>query len=112
MGKEQLNRFILRGEVIKLYRQCLKAAHKAPPHARGMHSAWRAKAWHGLCHIVRCSPAAIARMSADGVSAHIKHAFCVQREKQDLYEIKYALSDGREQLKKLMETMSLSVTSS
>jgi hypothetical protein len=67
-------------------------------------------ACHGRRRIVRWRPAAIADLRADGVSAHIRHAFCVQREKQDLYEIKYALSDGREQLKRLMETMSLSVT--
>jgi hypothetical protein len=116
MSKHEMNRFILRGEVVKLYRRCLKAAQMAPPDARGAFMGdalllLLAAVLSGdallLDHCVQTCPLTSLRR-AEGIREHIKHGFCVQRGKKDLYEIKYALHDGREQLKQFVETMSLS----
>jgi Complex 1 protein (LYR family) len=54
-----------------------------------------------LCHAVTCD--------AEGIRQYIRDGFAVHQAKKDPYDIKYALSDGREQLKRWKESMSLSV---
>ena len=39
----------------------------------------------------------------------MRHSFEVQRNKSDAYDIKYAISDGREQLKRWKDSMSMQV---
>lgn len=41
---------------------------------------------------------------ADELMSHARSAFELQRGRTEPYDIKYALSDGREQLKRLRET--------
>ena len=40
---------------------------------------------------------------------YIRDGFAVHRNKSEPYDIKYALSDGREQLKRWKESMAMSV---
>eukprot|EP00892_Ulva_mutabilis_P006276 jgi/Ulvmu1/401/UM001_0408.1 len=77
MPVASLKHFILRSEVLKLYRACLRAARAAPSHSR------------------------------DGALEYLHHSFAIQRHKTDYYDIKYALSDGREQLKKWREMLGM-----
>ena len=44
---------------------------------------------------------------AEGLRQHMRHSFEVQRTASDPYAIKFALSDGREQLKKWRESISM-----
>lgn len=49
-------------------------------------------------------------MFAEETKAFIRSSFGIHRNKTDLYEIKFALSDGREQLKRWQEMLGLSCT--
>jgi hypothetical protein len=72
---ESLRGFVLRGEVLKLYRSFLRTAQKAPPAAQGE------------------------------VREQIRQGFEAHRGETDNYARKYLLSDGRAQLKQLRETL-------
>lgn len=77
MSASSLKAFILRNEVIGLYRNFLKAVRKAPEHTRG------------------------------DLKQQIRADFDRHRNAEDLYSVKYHLSDGRVQLKQLQEMMAM-----
>lgn len=49
----------------------------------------------------------MSRKCADGAIDYLRQSFAIQRHKTDYYDIKYALSDGREQLKKWQEALGM-----
>lgn len=53
------------------------------------------------------SHANMPMQSAEGALEYLRHSFALQRHKTDYYDIKYALSDGREQLKKWREMLGM-----
>ncbi|GMH40347.1 hypothetical protein BSKO_08251 [Bryopsis sp. KO-2023] len=69
--KADLRTFILRGEVIRLYRGFLREARRFPADTKG------------------------------DILGQIRHQFDINRGAFDPYAIKYLLSDGRAQLKSL-----------
>lgn len=72
-----LKAFVLRKEVITLYRNFCKAVRQAPDHTRG------------------------------DLKEQIRGGFELHRGVKDLYAVKYYLSDGRVQLKMLREMMAM-----
>jgi hypothetical protein len=50
------------------------------------------------------------RPVAEETKVYIRSSFAVHRDKEELYDIKFALSDGREQLKRWREMLGLSCT--
>lgn len=77
MSASSLKAFILRKEVIGLYRNFLKTVRKAPEHTQG------------------------------DLKQQIRADFVRHRDMEDLYSVKYYLSDGRFQLKLLQEMMAM-----
>ena len=60
-----------------------------------------------------CSSSNVGHLSqwvlcAADTKEYIRSSFAIHRDKEDLYDIKYALSDGREQLKRWREMLGLS----
>ena len=118
MPEISLKHFILRTEVLKLYRACMRAARSAPEGARGGCSLLLLPcgSLHGADHAstqpIRCLDPHItryvkSRKCADGAIDYLRQSFSIQRHKTDYYDIKYALSDGREQLKKWQEALGM-----
>lgn len=54
-------------------------------------------------HISLCWP------GAEDLKSYARDQFELHRKKTEPYDIKYALSDGREQLKKLQETLAMQI---
>lgn len=77
MSGASLKGFILRKEVISLYRSFLQVVRRVPDHARGE------------------------------LKQTIRSDFERHRAIDDLYSVKYHLSDGRVQLKNLKEMMAM-----
>jgi len=124
---DSLRGFVLRGEVLKLYRTFLRTAQQAPPGARGAGPAC-AVAFHHMLMRFMCLICAMPPVTRILLRAgrHIPHAslqilyswcqttgevreqirqgFEAHRGEKDNYARKYLLSDGRAQLKQLRET--------
>lgn len=99
-----LKAFILRNEVITLYRNFCKAVRQAPDHTKGTCIiASRAcfsppRTWN------RC----LKELHHPGdLKEQVRGGFELNRGVQDLYAVKYHLSDGRVQLKMLREMMAM-----
>eukprot|EP00775_Hariotina_reticulata_P001484 gene1484-1824_t len=78
MSGAELQRFVLRSQVISLYRKFIRAAKTLPGNVRGE------------------------------VLAEVRREFELQQGKQEPYDIKYTLSDGRSRLKMLRESIGFS----
>ncbi|KAJ0245432.1 hypothetical protein HA466_0179090 [Hirschfeldia incana] len=72
-----LQSFILRARVLKLYRQALKIAHRAPPHSRGE------------------------------LKQSIREEMEKNRECKDKQKIRYLISEGLERIKQLDEMLDM-----
>ena len=102
MCKGELARFLLRAEALKLYRQCCRTIQGAPTGSRGAVACAGLAAWASYAIDTRLNT---RHNLAAELRAHARNAFELQRNKLEAYDIKYALSDGREQLKRLKETL-------
>lgn len=74
----ELKRFLLRVEVVRLYRSCLRASRSVPPGS-----------------------------GRDGLVEKIQREFEQHKGVTDAYTIKYLLSDGRTRLKQLEEMLGM-----
>lgn len=74
----ELKAFLLRVEVVRLYRSCLRASRLVPPGS-----------------------------GRDGLVAEIQREFGLHKGVTDAYTIKYLLSDGRTRLKQLEEMLGM-----
>jgi hypothetical protein len=111
----ELRAFILKGEVIKLYRTFMRATKQAPHHSQGEH---RGLVHTGMSQITFTPRFQIDRLPVfNGISLFTKLAeeLRVQiREEfrrfavvKDLHQTKYLLSDGRARLKQLEEMLGM-----
>jgi hypothetical protein len=103
----ELHRFILKGQVIALYRSFQRAIRQAPPDSKGE----KQRARHCPSGQHRHAAAAHRTCAAVGAAADIyvevRRQFEQHRSAPDAYATKYLLSDGRVQLKQLNEMLSL-----
>ena len=108
----ELHRFILRGQVIALYRSFQRAIKQAPPDSKGR----RGGTHRAAAGLPASSPAASRPLTiamrrggppAADIHREVRRQFEQHRSAPDAYAIKYLLSDGRVQLKQLNEMIGL-----
>ena len=84
---ESLRAFILKAEVIKLYRSFWRTVKEAPLHTRGELCLRRTlHCGHGMC-VPSC-------VHAGELEEQVRQGFEQHRNVQELYQVKYHLSDG------------------
>lgn len=89
----ELQLFVLRGEVRKLYRQFIRLCRKAPNNTSRTSC---------ICTSMR-----VQHHPPGELLAQVRHEFGVHRHHADPYAVKYALSDGRTRLKQLRDMLNL-----
>jgi len=111
MSASGLGAFILRSEVIKLYRSCMRSCRQAPTESRGAlgwRVAGRVPRARGAQHDAVAPRLALTRgPPAEELRRFVRDGFAVHRTKEAPYDIKYALSDGKAQLKKWKEMLDM-----
>ena len=112
MSASSLKAFILRKEVIGLYRNFLKTVRKAPEHTQGISRLLSRRCVCDSLAAVLATGFGLqywlpALVYAGDLKQQIRADFVRHRDMEDLYSVKYYLSDGRFQLKLLQEMMAM-----
>jgi hypothetical protein len=94
----ELGRFILRGQVIVLYRSFQRVLKQVPAENRGTRP---------CCVLRRVACRSQPASPSGDLYREIRREFELYRAETDLYAIKYHLSDGRARLKLLGEMLGL-----
>lgn len=119
-AKGELQRFLLRGQVVSLYRSFLRAIRELPESSRGANFARPAGHSHALTDCQQAWTAGLRVCVAGGrspcitphrglharageVRSEMRRGFEQGRDAPDAYATKYLLSDGRMRLKQLEE---------